>query len=96
MKQDEIDIKMQKELDYISNKIDEAKLNMNAKQEKYLNNFTSNLLSGIDYYNQLFDDAKIKLSEQRENLLRELDAKKQQLTELNLQLQNHSLAPARV
>jgi hypothetical protein len=41
-------------LDYLKNKIDEAKNDFTVKQEKYFVKFIKNLREGIDYYRKLF------------------------------------------
>ncbi len=45
-------------IDFLKNKIEEAKYKFNKKQENYLNAFAKNLNEGISYYESLFQASK--------------------------------------
>jgi hypothetical protein len=60
-------------VDYFSNKVDEISDSFNAKQQKYLTSFQSNLNEGIEYYQQLFSESKIYFESNKEVLLSELE-----------------------
>ncbi len=45
-------------IDFLKNKIEEAKCKFNKKQENYLNAFAKNLNEGISYYESLFQASK--------------------------------------
>ena len=62
-------------VDYFSNKVNEARDSMTRKQEKYLNNFHTNLNNGIGYYQDLF----LNFESNAEELIEELNALKNEL-----------------
>jgi hypothetical protein len=80
-------------LDYLSNKVDEAKQDMSDKQDKYLTAFSKNLESGINYYNDLFDEAADRFNTTREHLQEELEASSEKFYALVEQIQNMKLQP---
>ena len=67
-------------VDYFSNKVDELKGSLNKKNEKYLNNFQSNLNNGIEYYHTLFSN----FESNRDVLLNELEHLKNELFEVKI------------
>jgi len=60
-------------IDFLKNKLEEAKVSMTKKQEEYLATFEHNLQEGINYYNQLFADLKDKFEGTKSNILHDLD-----------------------
>ncbi len=60
-------------LDYLADKFDEAKDEMNAKQEKYFASFAHNLNEGILYYKTLFSEVKSSIIHQKEKILFDLE-----------------------
>ena len=78
-------------LEYLHNKIEEARESMSARQEKYLAAFVSNLHDGITYYQRLFSEAKDKFNDTRNTLLHELEVSRQALQNLHQRIEN--LAP---
>ncbi len=60
-------------IEYLKNKIEETKVTMTNKQEKYLMNFEKNLEDGITYYLNLFNDLKDKFQESKSSILNELE-----------------------
>jgi hypothetical protein len=75
-------------IDYLKSKIEEAKNSMTNKQEKYLLTFVKNLNEGINYYYNLFPDLKNVFEETKSSILSELDACKNTLHLLNLEIEN--------
>ena len=80
-------------LDYLGNKVDEAKKEMSDKQEKYLAVFASNLESGINYYHELFDNARDRFDDTREQIRAELEESSQKMNELVSRIQQLRLEP---
>ena len=81
-------------IEYLNNKIDEARESMSARQEKYLATFVSNLHDGINYYHQLFSEAKDKFNETRNTILQELEVSQKTLQSLHYRIENLSLSSA--
>ena len=79
-------------IDYLNNKIDEARDSMSAKQEKYLTNFANNLNEGINYYHKLFDEVKHKYADTKTGMLSELAASRKNLSLLSFEIERLSLA----
>jgi hypothetical protein len=80
-------------LEYLNNKIEEAKDSMSAKQEKYLSTFASNLEQGISYYKQLFEEAKDKFADTQSQIIYELNASATALKNIAYKIEGLSLAP---
>ena len=77
-------------IDYLKNKIDEAKEAMTSKQEKYLLAFTNNLNDGINYYHDLFTDFKDKFEETKSNIFSDLEDCREALNLLHLKIENQA------
>jgi hypothetical protein len=75
-------------IDFLKNKINEAKLSMNKKQEKYLLNFSKNLEDGINYYFNLFTDLQDKFQDIKQVLLNDLKLSHKQLKLLVLDIES--------
>ncbi|MHB1106132.1 MAG: hypothetical protein ACYCZ2_07205 [Lutibacter sp.] len=71
-------------VDYFSNKVDEFSDSFNAKNQKYLTAFQTNLNEGIAYYHQLFSDSKIYFEANKEGLLSELETLKTELFSIKI------------
>ncbi len=69
-------------LDYLKDKIEEGKVGLNKRQEKYLNTFANNLQLGIDYYSDLFDRLSGELGSKRKEMIAQLSEKNDQLVDL--------------
>lgn len=78
-------------IDFLKNKFEETKLEMNAKQEKYLLTFAENLTEGINYYNQLFTDLKSQFEDVATKFLSDLETCHQNLILLNSEIKNVNL-----
>ena len=83
-------------IDYLKNKIDESKVSMTDKQEKYLVTFADNLKEGINYYSGLFSELKDKFEDTKASILVDLDTSKTALNILKLKIRNRSLAKCAV
>jgi len=77
-------------LDYLKDKIEETKVSMTKKQEKYLLAFSKNLNEGINYYQNLFENLKNKFEDSRSNILFELDANRKTLQLLHIEIDDLS------
>jgi hypothetical protein len=75
-------------IDYLKNKIEETRVSMTNKQEKYLLIFVKNLKEGVNYYYRLFTDLKDVFEDAKPNILSDLDASKKTLHFLNLEIEN--------
>ena len=78
-------------IDFLKNKIEEMKVSMTNKQEKYLLEFAQNLKEGINYYYGLLNDLKDIFKDTKANILRDLDASNKTLILLNVEIK--SLSP---
>ncbi|MCF6214409.1 MAG: hypothetical protein L3J45_10350 [Flavobacteriaceae bacterium] len=77
-------------IDYLKDKIDDAKENMTTRQEKYLLTFTNNLNDGINYYKDLFSDLKYKIESTKSDILNDLEDCKAALNRLHLEIENQA------
>ena len=78
-------------IDFLKDKIEEMKISMTNKQEKYLLEFAQNLKEGINYYYGLLNDLKGIFEDTKANILRDLDASNKTLILLNVEIK--SLSP---
>ena len=74
-------------IDFLKNKLDEAKNSMNKKQEKYLLTFTKNLSEGISYYQHLFSSIKDTFVDAKSLILSELERNKKTLQKIELEIE---------
>ncbi len=81
-------------IDFLKNKIEDAKVSVTNKQAKYLSDFVNNLKEGIDYYYSLFIDLKDKFEDTKSNILNDLDTSEKTLHFLNLEIKKLSLTMA--
>ena len=75
-------------IDFLKNKIEETRISMTNKQEKYLLTFVKNLKEGINYYYGLFSDLNNIFEDTKAGILNDLDANYKTLHLLNLKLEN--------
>ena len=80
-------------MDYLKNKLEEAKKDWNKKQEKYFNRFFENMNDGIAYYNNLFDSVKDKYEQTKDETLASLEKTKSKLAELALEVEALKIIP---
>jgi len=79
-------------IDFLKNKIEDTKVSMTNRQEKYLLNFIKNLNEGLNYYYGLFGDLKNVFEDTKSKILSELDACKNALELLNLEIESLLIA----
>jgi len=77
-------------IDFLKNKIEETKVSVTDKKEKYLLAFAENLNEGINYYYGLFSDLKDIFEDTKSGILNDLDASKEALHLLKLEIENLS------
>lgn len=75
-------------IDFLKNKIEETRVSVNVKQEKYLLGFVRHLKEGINYYSDLFGGLKDMVEDKKNEILRELDANMHTLQMLNSDIEN--------
>ena len=80
-------------IDFLKNKLDEAKKSMNKKEEKYLLTFTSNMKEGVLYYQNLFTSITNTFEDIRESVLDELEMSLSTLQNMGSEIENLSLIP---
>ncbi|MCD4773737.1 MAG: hypothetical protein K8R41_10190 [Bacteroidales bacterium] len=78
-------------IDYLKNRIEETKVSMTAKQEKYLLTFANNLKEGVNYYQNLFSDLKENFKDKKSGILNELNSGKKTLQSLYSEIKNLSI-----
>ncbi len=80
-------------IDFLRNKLEEAKEAMNDRQGQYLKKFVDNLQDGVKYYQELFDELKDKFQETKSGILQELNSSANVLQNLSSQIEKLSLEP---
>ncbi|WP_298493242.1 hypothetical protein [uncultured Algibacter sp.] len=75
-------------IDFLKNKLEEAKIVMNKKEEKYLTTFTKNLNEGVLYYKTLFKDLKHMFQDVKTDVLNELNESEKVLKLITIEIQN--------
>ncbi|MGB5417673.1 hypothetical protein [Algibacter sp.] len=78
-------------IDYLKNKLVDAKISMNKKEEKYLITFTKNLNEGVLYYKSLFSELKTKFQDVKVNVLNELNESEKALKLIAIEIENLSI-----
>ena len=78
-------------IDFLKNKIEETRVSITNKQEKYLLTFVKNLNEGINYYYRLFTNLKDVFEDTKSSILSDLDASRKTLHLLNLEIENLSI-----
>ena len=77
-------------IDYLKDKIEETKISMTKKQEKYILSYMKNLDEGISYYHKLFSNMKELFEDSKSNILNYLDTSKKTLQLLNIEVENNT------
>jgi hypothetical protein len=80
-------------LDFLKNKLEEAKKGMNKKEEKYLLSFTNNMKDGILYYQNLFKNFTNTFNEKKQSVLNDLDNGIKTLQDIYSEIERLSLIP---
>ncbi|SFC74614.1 hypothetical protein SAMN04489722_103333 [Algibacter lectus] len=75
-------------IDFLKNKLAEARVSMNKKEEKYLLNFTKNMKAGVAYYQSLFNDVKNEFVDIKASVLSELFKGELTLNEIQLEIES--------
>jgi hypothetical protein len=83
-------------IDFLKKKIEEMSASITKMQEKYLVTFARNLNEGINYYYGLFNELMDVFEDTRSRILSDLDAGKEALHLLNLEIENLSIRTAMV
>ncbi len=78
-------------IDFLKNKIEEMRVSISNKQEKYLLNFVNNLNEGLNYYYRLFTNLKDVFEDAKSSILSDLDAIKETLHRIKLEIENLSI-----
>ncbi|MBT8299765.1 MAG: hypothetical protein KJO63_00395 [Maribacter sp.] len=73
-------------IEYLKNKIEEARDTINKKQENYLNTFAKNLNEGINYYESLFNASKEAFKETNALILGDLNSNRKELQLLHVEI----------
>jgi len=81
-------------INFLKDKIEEARTSMNENQDKHLLAFVKNLKEGINYYYNLFNDLKDKFEDTKSGILKDLDKSKKALHLLSLEIENLLLITA--
>ncbi|WP_166962633.1 hypothetical protein [Yeosuana marina] len=80
-------------IDFLKNKLEEAKQSMNKKEEKYLVTFTNNMKDGVLYYQNLFAMVAHTFEDIKESVLNELEVSMRTLQNVGSEIDNLSLIP---
>lgn len=80
-------------MDYLKNKLEEAKKDWNKKQEKYFNRFFENMNDGITYYNNMFESVKDKYEQTKEDTISNLEKTKSKLAALAVEVEALKIIP---
>jgi hypothetical protein len=75
-------------IDYLKNKLEDAKISMNRKEEKYLKTFTTNMKAGIDYYQELFLTITDSFKDIKTVVLIELEKSEAALNQIQMDIQS--------
>ena len=78
-------------MDYLKNKLEESKITMTKKEEKYLLTFTNNMKLGVSYYQNLFDDVKGAFNTVKSSVLCELEKSEVALNQILLDIQKYKI-----
>lgn len=74
-------------IDYLKNKIEEAKISITTKQKKYLQSFICNLKESNNYYETTFQNLKDKFENSKSKIMSDLESIKNTLNTLNLEIE---------
>ncbi|MCR8669409.1 hypothetical protein NO995_17120 [Aestuariibaculum sp. M13] len=78
-------------IDYLKQKVDAAKNDMTAKEEKYLKTFLTNMKAGVSYYKIMFLNIQNKFQDVKNDVLSQLERGEFTLKSLELELENEVL-----
>lgn len=75
-------------IDFLQNKLEEAKKSFDKKQERYLTKFTKNLEEGVLYYKSLFSKLKNTFNETKSESLKALEKGQNKLKLITIEIEN--------
>ena len=75
-------------IDFLKNKLADARINMTKKEEKYLVTFTKNMKAGVSYYQNLFNNVKDAFTSIKKDVLNDLNSSELTLSEIQLEIEN--------
>jgi hypothetical protein len=75
-------------MDYLQNKLNDYKISVDKKEEKYLLTFAENLSRGISYYKQLFQKTESVFHNSKEDIVMELDKSAKLLDAIHFEIQD--------
>ena len=78
-------------IDYLKNKLEESKISMSKKEEKYLRTFTKNMNEGVAYYHHLFSNLKDGFKDIKATVLNELEVGANALHNIHLEIDRLTL-----
>ena len=78
-------------IEFLKNKLEEAKIAFNKKEEKYLLVFINNMKSGVSYYKNLFGNMKQTFEDIKIDVLNELDKSELTLNRIHLEVERLSI-----
>ena len=78
-------------MDYLKNKLEESKMTMTKKEEKYLLTFANNMKTGVFYYQNLFDNVKDAFNTMKSSVLCELGKSEVALNQILLDIQKYKI-----
>ena len=77
-------------IDFLRNKIEETRVSITSKQEKYLLTFEKNLSEGINYYSSMFSELKDVFEDTKARILSDLNHNKTALQLIKVEIENLS------
>jgi len=83
-------------LEYLKNKLLEAKKEMNKKEEKYLLTFTNNMKDGILYYENLFNNISSVFEDKKQMIIKELEMGTEVLERIHSEIESLIPIPVKV
>lgn len=82
-------------MDFLKNKLEDAKKNMSKKEEKYLMTFTNNMKEGILYYQNLFETVTNAFEDIKDSVLNELEKSVKTLQNIGVEIESLALVPVK-
>ena len=77
-------------IEYLKDKLEDAKISYNKKQEKYLTSFTHNMKEGVSYYYKLFRNLEHTFKDTKRTILKELRKSDKALHSISLEIEKLS------
>ena len=83
-------------IEFLKNKLLEAKKEMNKKEEKYLLTFTNNMKEGILYYQNLFNNISNVFEDKKQMIIKELEMGTEVLERIHSEIESLIPIPVKV